>query len=170
MAGFAAAFNGLRTIMDRRSILDGGRARLWRDAGDGVCGDASENSATRPRLLCGPIDEGVDCLAADGPAAAVHSRISNQPEISGVHPSVPTNRRRQPLVRGSLHAAGAIDRLRRREAACRQRCVPLRLPGIIHERPSSKPIDRPAARKTPIWSLSSSDRCGIGSRNNLIRS
>ncbi len=39
MAGLAAAFNGLRTIMDRRSILEG-VARVWRDAGDGVCGDA----------------------------------------------------------------------------------------------------------------------------------
>src|SRR5580700_6942901 len=47
MAGFAAAFNGLRTIMDRRSILDG-VARGSCDAGDGVCGDASDN-ATRPR-------------------------------------------------------------------------------------------------------------------------
>src|SRR6516165_12261795 len=66
MAGLAAVFNGLRTIMDRRSILDGvarGSGATW----------ASAFVATRqiaPQglgLLCGPIDEGVDCLAADRP-------------------------------------------------------------------------------------------------------
>src|SRR4029077_10634226 len=61
-----AAFNGLRTIMDRRSILDG-VAR-----GSGVT-RATAFVATRqitPQgrgLLCGPIDEAVDCLTADGP-------------------------------------------------------------------------------------------------------
>src|SRR5271165_1722892 len=66
MAGLAAAFNGLRTIMDRGSILDGvarGSGATWTTA------------FVAPRqitpqglgLLCGPIDEGVDCLAADGP-------------------------------------------------------------------------------------------------------
>src|ERR1700731_3186391 len=67
MAGLAAAFNGLRTIMDRRSILDG-VAR----GGSGAT-RATAFVATRQitphglGLLCGPIDEGVDCLAADGP-------------------------------------------------------------------------------------------------------
>src|ERR1700735_105141 len=66
MAGLAAAFNGLRTIMDRRSILDG----VARGSG---ATRATAFVATRqitPQglgLLCGPIDEGVDCLAADGP-------------------------------------------------------------------------------------------------------
>src|SRR5271168_4248309 len=66
VAGLAAAFNGLRTIMDRRSILDG----VARGSG---ATRATAFVATRqitPQglgLLCGPIDEGVDCLAADGP-------------------------------------------------------------------------------------------------------
>ena len=66
MAGLAAAFNGLRTLMDRRSILDG----VARGSG---ATRATAFVATRqitPQgrgLLCGPIDEGVDCLAADGP-------------------------------------------------------------------------------------------------------
>src|SRR5580700_8183241 len=64
MAGLAAAFNGLRTIMDRRSILDG----VARGPG---ARPATAFVATRqitPQglgLLCGPIDEGVDWLPAD---------------------------------------------------------------------------------------------------------
>src|SRR5271166_238168 len=54
-----------RSWIEARSLMVS-RARVWRDVDDGVCGDASDN-ATRPRLLCGPIDEGVDCLAADRP-------------------------------------------------------------------------------------------------------
>src|SRR5260370_18079135 len=66
MAGLAAAFNGLRTIMDRRSILDG----VARGSG---ATRATAFVATRqitPQglgLLCGPIAEGVDCLPSDGP-------------------------------------------------------------------------------------------------------
>src|SRR4029077_11428982 len=66
MAGLAAAFNGLRTIMDRRSSLD----VAARGAG---ATRATAFVATRQIpppgrvLLCGPIDEGVDGLAADGP-------------------------------------------------------------------------------------------------------
>src|SRR3984957_20456580 len=120
MAGLAAAFKGLRTIMDRRSILDG-VAR----GGSGATPTAFV--ATRQitphglGLLCGPIDEGVDCLAADGPAAAVRSRISTSRRSAQA--SIPRRadpRRtdvKRPLVRGSLHAACAIDRLRPREAA-----------------------------------------------------
>src|SRR6516165_7725965 len=40
------------------------------------------------------------------------------------------------------------------------RCSSLEM--VVFARPSARamaPIDRPAARKTPIWSLSSSDRC-----------
>src|SRR5271157_1366547 len=65
MAGLAAVFNGLRTIMDRRSILDG----VARGSG---ATRATAFVATRqitPQglgLLSGPIDEGIDCLAADG--------------------------------------------------------------------------------------------------------
>src|SRR5271166_5372035 len=120
VAGLAAAFNGLRTIMDRRSILDG----VARGSG---ATRATAFVATRqitPQglgLLCGPIDEGVDCLAADGPQPTVRSRISTNrrsvrasiPRPAG-HPRTDAKR---PLVRGSLHAACAIDRLRRREAA-----------------------------------------------------
>src|SRR5450432_4089647 len=66
MAGLAAAFNDLRTIMDRASILDG----VARGSG---ATRATAFVATRqipPQglgLLSSPIDEGVDCLAADGP-------------------------------------------------------------------------------------------------------
>src|SRR5271168_5367460 len=64
--GLAAAFNGLRTIMDRRSILDG-VAR-----GSGATRATAFVAARQipPQglgLLSSPIDEGVDCLAADGP-------------------------------------------------------------------------------------------------------
>src|SRR5580704_16660493 len=76
MAGLAAAFNGLRTIMDRRSILDG-VARGGSGATRATAFVATRQITPHGRgLLCGPIDEGVDCLAADGPAAAVRSRIS----------------------------------------------------------------------------------------------
>src|SRR5580658_9315328 len=119
MAGLAAAFNGLRTIMDRRSILEG----VARGSG---ATRATAFVATRqitPQglgLLCGPIDEGVDSRSR-WPAAAVRSRISTSrrsarasiPRRAG-HPRTDVKR---PLVRGSLHAACAIDRLRRREAA-----------------------------------------------------
>ena len=115
MAGLAAAFNGLRTIMDRRSILDG----VARGSG---ATRATAFVATRqitPQglgLLCGSIDEDVDCLAA-----AVHSQIStNRRSVRASIPrraGPPRTDVKRPLVRGSLHAACAIDRLRRREAA-----------------------------------------------------
>jgi hypothetical protein len=68
------------------------------------------------------------------------------------------------LVRGgSLHAACATDRLRRREAAntrprrVRSAAAPCFRPT---QRPGNgPPIDRPAARKMAIWPLSSSERC-----------
>ena len=66
MAGLAAAFNGLRTLMDRRSILDGvarGSGATRATAFVGTCQITPQGRG----LLCGPIDEGVDCLAADGP-------------------------------------------------------------------------------------------------------
>src|SRR5277367_6490904 len=66
MAGLAAAFNGLRTIMDRRSILDG----VARGSGATRARALVATRQITPQglgLLCGPIDEGVDCLAADGP-------------------------------------------------------------------------------------------------------
>src|SRR5580704_6124190 len=66
MAGLAAAFNGLRTIMDRRSILDGVARGSGATRASGVCGDASDMPQGRG-LLCGPIDEAVDGLTADGP-------------------------------------------------------------------------------------------------------
>jgi hypothetical protein len=103
-------------------------------------------------LLCGPIDEGVDCLGAD-----VRSRASfpdfNQPEIcSGVHPSAgrsPTNRRRRPVVRGSLHAASAIDRLRRREAARSTEELQL-LQMVVFARPSTRAM-APSTVPRPVF-------------------
>ena len=66
VAGLAAAFNGLRTIMDRRSILDG----VARGSGATRATAFVAARQITPQglgLLSGPIDEGVDCLAADGP-------------------------------------------------------------------------------------------------------
>jgi hypothetical protein len=66
MAGLVAAFNGLRTIMDRRSILDG----VARGSGTPRATAFMATRQITPQglgLLCGPIDQGVDCLAADGP-------------------------------------------------------------------------------------------------------
>jgi hypothetical protein len=112
--GLAAAFNGLRTIMDRSSIDDGvarGSGATWTTA------------FVAPRqitpqglgLLCGPIDASVDCLAA-----AVRSRISTTRRSARASIPRPADHARKyvnrSLVRGSLHAACAIDRLRRREA------------------------------------------------------
>src|SRR5271155_1750467 len=82
MAGLAAAFNGLRTIMDRRSILDG-VAR-----GSGATGTTA---FVAPRqitpqglgLLSGSIDEGVDCLAADGPQPRFVARLQPTGDLFG---------------------------------------------------------------------------------------
>jgi hypothetical protein len=66
MTGFAAAFIGLRTIMDRSSILDGvarGSGATWTTAFVATRQITPQGLG----LLCGSIDEGVDCLAADGP-------------------------------------------------------------------------------------------------------
>src|SRR4249920_3757123 len=66
MAGLAAAFNGLGTIMDRSSILDGvarGSGATWTTAFVATRQITPQGLG----LLCRPIDEGVDCLAADRP-------------------------------------------------------------------------------------------------------
>src|SRR5208283_3526851 len=108
MAGLAAVFNGLRTIMDRRSILDG----VARGSG---ATRATAFVATRqitPQglgLLCGPIDEGVDCLAADGPQPRFVPGFQPTLDLFGRpslgEPSHPRTDVKRPLVRGSLHAA-----------------------------------------------------------------
>src|SRR5271168_1737449 len=95
MTGLAAAFNGLRTIMDRRSILDG----VARGSG---ATRATAFVATRqiaPQGLCllsGPIDEGVDCLAADGPQPRFVARFQPTGDLFGRPPlgePITTNRR-----------------------------------------------------------------------------
>src|SRR4029077_11583484 len=66
MAGLAAAFNDLRTIMDRNSIYDG----VARVSGAPWTTAFVATRQITPQglgLLCGAIHEGVDCLAADGP-------------------------------------------------------------------------------------------------------
>src|SRR5271156_3519562 len=82
MTGLAAAFHGLWTIMDRRSILDGvarGSGAAW----------TTTFVATRqitPQGLCllsGPIDEGVDCLAADGPQPRFVARFQPTGDLFG---------------------------------------------------------------------------------------
>jgi len=82
MAGLAAAFNGLRTIMDRRSILDGVARRS---------GATRATAFVAPRqitpqglcLLSGSIDEGVDCLAADGPQPRFVARFQPTGDLFG---------------------------------------------------------------------------------------
>src|ERR1700680_2645094 len=120
MAGLAAAFNGLRTIMDRRSILDG--VARGPGATRATAFVATRQITPQGRgLLCGPIDEAVDCLTADGPQPRSVPGISTNRR--SVRPSTPRRAGpprtdvKRPLVRGSLHAACAIDRLRRREVA-----------------------------------------------------
>src|ERR1700729_1138659 len=82
MAGLAAAFNGLRTIMDRRSILDG----VARGSG---ATRATAFGATRQitpqarRLLCGPIDEGVDFLPAEAPQPRFIPRFQPTGDLFG---------------------------------------------------------------------------------------
>src|SRR3974390_1913429 len=75
MASLAAAFNGLRTVMDRSSILEGvarESGATWATAFVATCQIAPQGLG----LLCGPIDEGVDCLAADGPQPRFVPRVT----------------------------------------------------------------------------------------------
>ena len=65
MVGLAAVINGLRTIMDRRSILDGVARGAGATRETGFVATRQITPQGRG-LLCGSIDEGVDCLAADG--------------------------------------------------------------------------------------------------------
>src|SRR6516164_7594272 len=168
MAGLAAAFNGLRTLMDRRSILDG----VARGSG---ATRATAFVATRqitPQglgLVCGPIDEGVDCLAADGRQPRFVPRFQLTGDLFG-RPSLGEPITHEQTQSGlsfedrftppaQLIGSGGV----KRRISARGESVPLQLPGDggfrPTERPGNGPIDRPAARKTPIWSLSSSDRC-----------
>src|ERR1700722_14719633 len=79
MAGLAAAFDDLRTIMDRRSVLDGvarGSGATRAMAFVAPCQITPQGLS----LLSCSIDEGVDCLAADGPQPRSLPDF-NQPEI-----------------------------------------------------------------------------------------
>ena len=161
MAGLAAAFNGLGTIMDRRSILDG----VARGSGATRATAFVTTRQITPQglgLLCGPIDEGVDCLAADGPQPRFVAGFQPTGDLFGrpslgAHP--PQTDVKRPLVRGSLHAACAIDRLRRREAANtrprgRVRCSSLEM--VVFARPSARQrprstAPRPAKRRSGLF-------------------
>src|SRR6516165_3634841 len=110
MAGLAAAFNGLGTIMDRGSILDG----VARGSGATRATAFVAARQTAPQglgLLCGAIDEGVDLSRSRSPAAAVRCRIStNRRSVRASIPRRADHPRtdvKRPLVRGSLHAACA---------------------------------------------------------------
>ena len=82
MAGLAAAFNGLRTIMDRRSILDG----VARGSGATRATAFVAPRQIKPQglgLLSGSIDEGVDCPAADGPQPRFIARFQPTGDLLG---------------------------------------------------------------------------------------
>ena len=82
MAGLAAAFNGLRTIMDRRSILDG----VARGSGATRATAFVAPRQIKPQglgLLSGSIDEGVDCPAAHGPQPRFIARFQPTGDLLG---------------------------------------------------------------------------------------
>ena len=156
---------GCPSSRGRGSTLDPARwrrARLWRDAGGSLVATRQITPQGRG-LLCGPIDEGVDCLAASGPQQCSFPDF-NQPEIcSGVHPSAsrsPTNRRKAASRSRIASAASWVDRLRQREAArYPPKCVPLQAPGRLSNfrqterpeqwRPSTAP--QPAKRRSGLF-------------------
>jgi hypothetical protein len=82
MAGLAAAFNGLGTIMDRSSIHDG----VARGSGATRATAFVAPCQITPQGLCvlsGSIDEGVDCLAADGPQPRFIARFQPTGDLFG---------------------------------------------------------------------------------------
>ena len=119
MASLAAVFNGLWTIMDRSSILEG----VARGSGATRATAFVATGQITPQglgFVCGPIVEGGDCLAADRPQPRFVRISTNRRSVRASTPRPADHARTsvsRSLVRGSLHAAWAIDRLRRREAA-----------------------------------------------------
>ena len=120
-------------------------------------------------LLGGAVDEGVDRLTAHGPQTALRFRLSASPRFARASTLLRGGRERSSarlgLSRSTLHAACAIDKLRRREAAV--------APAGSLLRDSSReivdfgrrialamaPIEWPRTFNKPICSLSSSDKC-----------
>src|SRR5271169_4015858 len=82
MAGLAAAFNGLRAIMDRSSILDS-VARESRATPATALVAPCQITPQGLGLLSGSIDEGVDCLAADGPQPRFIARFQPTGDLFG---------------------------------------------------------------------------------------
>src|SRR5271169_715399 len=82
MAGLAAAFNGLRTIMDRRSILDGVARRSGVTRATALVAPC-QITPQGLGLLSSSIDEGVDCLAADGPQPRFDARLQPTGDLFG---------------------------------------------------------------------------------------
>ena len=78
-------------------------------------------------LLGGAVDEGVDRLAAHGPQTAFVSGFQPARDLLGRPPFGEAVENEGParlgLSRSTLHAACAIDKLRRREAASSARCI-----------------------------------------------
>ena len=141
-------FNGLRTIMNRSSILDG----VARGSG---ATRATAFVATRqitPQgldLLSGSIDEGVDCLAADGPQPRFVARLQGASMLF---------RRRDPIsalsvVRGFQHAKSARNRIAGRLAR-RVGTKKFKKPRTLDRR--AQETCRPAGdlRKPDLWSCS----------------
>ena len=82
MAGLDAAFNDLRTIMDRSSILDG----IARGSGATRATALVAPCQITPQglgLLSGSIDEGADCLAADGQQPRFIARFQPTGDLFG---------------------------------------------------------------------------------------
>src|SRR6516225_800509 len=144
VASLAAVFNGLWTIMDRSSILDDvarGSGATW----------APAFVATRqitPQglgLLCGAIDEGVDCFAADGPQPRFVAGFQPTGDLFG-RPSLGEPIRHEQTQSGFsfedrftppaqlIGSAGV-----KRRIPARGKCVPLKLPGDGGFRPTERP-------------------------------
>ena len=110
-----------------------------------------------------------DCLAADGPQLRFVPEFQPTGDLFG-RPSLGEPITHEQTQSGLsfedrftppaqlIGSGGVKRRIPARGSAFR--CSSLEM--VVFARPSARamaPIDRPAARKTPIWSLSSSDRC-----------
>ena len=119
MAALGSAVDGLGPFVDGDAILDG-ILRRSRSAWPAAFVTTREITPQLLGPLRCPIDEGVDRLATHGPQTTFVSSLQPAGICSGSTPPRGGRQRRsvgRDLVRSALHAACAIDRRRRREAA-----------------------------------------------------